>query len=316
LSDLVLYRAPATRSLSALWMLEELGVPYRMETVRMQSPDYVAVNPRGWVPMIVDGETKLTETPAICLYLADRYGYGTLAPKLEEPARGPYMSWTVWATAVLEPASALDGHDIPPKRPGAWHFGFGKLERELEVLRMGLGARDVVAREEEIVRERDALEEEAHRDPAVAGHDRDPDVSPAEPLEECDRVARLLRPVQGGELARHHRRLAPGHEARLRFAEALPDVAHDRERIAIPERRRLDPRLGHDREDGAFHRAEVDVGVHEGPVEVEERAAQHRRSLARASETRCAQSPKGARRGARPACPPPRAPRTLSPRPC
>ena len=87
----------------------------------MQSPDYVAVNPRGWVPMIVDGETRVTETPAICLYLADRYGYGTLAPRLEEPARGPYMSWTVWATAVLEPASTLDGHEIATKRrqPGA-----------------------------------------------------------------------------------------------------------------------------------------------------------------------------------------------------
>jgi glutathione S-transferase len=136
-SELVLYRAPFTRSISALWLLEELGVAYRMETVRMQSPDYLPLNPRGWVPMIVDGETKVTETPAICLYLADRYGYGTLAPKLEEPARGPYMSWTVWATAVLEPASALDGHEIPVK-PGNWGFGFGKLERELEVLEAAL----------------------------------------------------------------------------------------------------------------------------------------------------------------------------------
>jgi glutathione S-transferase len=140
MTELVLYRAPATRSLSALWLLEELGVRYRMETVKMQSPQYLAVNPRGWVPMIVDGETRVTETPAICLYLADRYGLGTLAPKLEDPARGPYMSWTVWATAVLEPASALDGHDIPPKRPGAWHFGFGSLARELEVLREALAA--------------------------------------------------------------------------------------------------------------------------------------------------------------------------------
>jgi glutathione S-transferase len=140
MTDLVLYRAPATRSLSALWLLEELGVPYRMETVRMQSPEYLAVNPRGWVPMIVDGETRVTEAPAICLYLADRYGMGTLAPALEDPARGPYMSWTVWATAVLEPASALDGHEIPPKGPGAWHLGFGKLERELEVLQGALAA--------------------------------------------------------------------------------------------------------------------------------------------------------------------------------
>ena len=142
---LVLYRAIATRSLSALWLLEELGVPYRMETVELQSPEYVAVNPRGWAPTIVDAETKVTETPAICLYLADRYGYGTLAPKLEDPARGPYMSWTVWATAVLEPASSLDGHDIPPKRRGAWHFGFGKLERELEVMEAVLARSDYLA---------------------------------------------------------------------------------------------------------------------------------------------------------------------------
>ena len=137
---LVLYRAIATRSLSALWLLEELGTPYHMETVRMQSPEYLKVNPRGWTPYVVDGETHVSESAAICLYLADRYGYGTLAPKLEEPGRGPYMSWTVWSTSVLEPASALDGHDIPPKRQGAWHFGFDKLERELEVLRDALAA--------------------------------------------------------------------------------------------------------------------------------------------------------------------------------
>jgi len=142
---LVLYRSPATRSLSAIWLLEELGVPYRMETVRMQSPEYLAVNPRGRVPMIIDGETKVAETAAICLYLADRYGYETLAPKLEDPARGPYMSWTVWATSVLEPASSLDGHEIPPKRPGAWHFGFGSLERELEVLESALTTSDYLA---------------------------------------------------------------------------------------------------------------------------------------------------------------------------
>jgi glutathione S-transferase len=140
MGELVLYRAPMTRSISALWLLEELGAPYRMETVRMQSPEILQVNPRGWVPMILDGETKVTETPAICLYLADRYGHGGLAPTLEDPARGPYMSWTVWATAVLEPASSLDGHEIPPKRPGAWHFGFGSLERELEVLEAALEA--------------------------------------------------------------------------------------------------------------------------------------------------------------------------------
>ena len=142
MSDITLYRSPATRSLSALWLLEELGVSYRMETFDVakgetRSPAYLAVNPRGWVPVIVDGATKVTETVAICLYLADRYGYGDLAPRLEDAARGPYMSWTVWATSVLEPASTLVGHAFETKR-GAWGFGFAKLDDELEVLASAL----------------------------------------------------------------------------------------------------------------------------------------------------------------------------------
>jgi glutathione S-transferase len=142
--ELVLYRAPGTRSISSLWLLEELGVSYRMETVTMQAADYLPLNPRGWVPMIVDGETRVTETPAICLYLADRYGYGGLAPTLEDPARGPYMSWTVWATSVLEPASTLVGHEFETRR-GAWGFGFGALDRELEVLEAALAKSDYLA---------------------------------------------------------------------------------------------------------------------------------------------------------------------------
>jgi len=141
--DLVLYRSIASRSVVPLWLLEELGLAYRLETFDIQkgetrSPKYLALNPHGRVPMLVDGEIKVTETAAICLYLADRYGYGTLAPKLEEAARGPYMSWSVWATAALEPASAMHGREIPPKHPGAWHFGFGTLEQELEALRTAI----------------------------------------------------------------------------------------------------------------------------------------------------------------------------------
>jgi glutathione S-transferase len=140
--ELVLYRSIASRSVSALWILEELGVSYRMETFDVAkgetaSPGYRAINPHGTVPMVVDGETKVTETPAICLYLADRYGYGTLAPRLEDPARGPYTSWTVWATSVLEPASTLAGRELAVKR-GNWGFGFRDLLTELGVLEEAL----------------------------------------------------------------------------------------------------------------------------------------------------------------------------------
>ena len=148
-SDLVLYRSIGSRSIVALWLLEELGLSYRMETYDVRrgetrSPAYLALNPHGRVPMIVDGEIKVTETAAICLYLADRYGYGALAPRLEEAARGPYMSWTVWATAALEPASTLAGAKDPTK-PGDWGFGFGSIDEELDVLEQALEASDYLA---------------------------------------------------------------------------------------------------------------------------------------------------------------------------
>ena len=53
--------------------------------------------------MLVDGTVVVSEMPAICIYLADKYGYGTLAPKIEDERRGPYLKWMVYSTAVLEP---------------------------------------------------------------------------------------------------------------------------------------------------------------------------------------------------------------------
>jgi glutathione S-transferase len=143
--EIVLYRSVGSRSITALWLLEEIGVPYRTETRDIKKgenrdPAYLKINPFGKAPTLKIGDQVTFENPAICLLLADRYAYGTLAPKLEEAARGPYMTWTVWATSALEPASALGDHDVPPKVPGAWHFGFGKLEGELDALEAALAA--------------------------------------------------------------------------------------------------------------------------------------------------------------------------------
>jgi glutathione S-transferase len=117
MSDITLYFSPASRSFTARWMLEEIGVPYRVQTVDIRKgdqkrADYLAINPMGKVPALVDGPVLVTESPAICLYLADRYSYGVLAPKIDAPERGSYLRWMIFATAVLEPA-ALRGDDDP-----------------------------------------------------------------------------------------------------------------------------------------------------------------------------------------------------------
>ena len=108
MSDITLYFSPFSRSYTARWMLEELGIRYRVATIDIRKGDhkrseYLLVNPMGKVPALTDGEVLVTESPAICMYLADRYSYGTLAPRIEAPERGTYLRWMVFSTAVLEP---------------------------------------------------------------------------------------------------------------------------------------------------------------------------------------------------------------------
>lgn len=73
-----LYWSPQTRSARALWMLEEAGVDYELELVdirnveREDSQEFLAASPMGKVPALVDGDVKMSESAAICLYLADR----------------------------------------------------------------------------------------------------------------------------------------------------------------------------------------------------------------------------------------------------
>jgi glutathione S-transferase len=112
-ADITLYFCKYSRAFIPRWLLEELAISYRVEMVRIdrheqKSPDYLRLNPMGKVPTLTDGETVVSENPAICLLLADRYGYGTLAPRIDDAARGAYLKWMVFATAVFEPAVYLD----------------------------------------------------------------------------------------------------------------------------------------------------------------------------------------------------------------
>jgi glutathione S-transferase len=135
--EIVLYRALASRAFPVLWLLEELGLGYRSEIISLadwRRPErLLEITPSGKVPAVVDGEVVVTEAPAICLYLADRYGLGSLAPKPDEPDRGPYLKWMVWSTAVLEPARELQLTTVvPPKND--WGVGWPKWELVLKEL--------------------------------------------------------------------------------------------------------------------------------------------------------------------------------------
>jgi len=129
--EIVLYRSLASRAFVALWMLEELGLSYRSQIVpppgRAPPPELLKLNPSGRTPTLVDGEAVVSENPAICIWLADRYGYGALAPRIEDAQRGAYLRWLVWATAVLEPARELAETTITSRRNG-WGVGWPDLD--------------------------------------------------------------------------------------------------------------------------------------------------------------------------------------------
>lgn len=103
-----LYHSPRSRSGRPLWLLEELGVPYDLVHVdiskgEQKSADYLKIHPHGVVPALEDGDLKLFESAAICMYLADKFADKGLAPAVGTPARGLYYQWIVYSIATLEP---------------------------------------------------------------------------------------------------------------------------------------------------------------------------------------------------------------------
>jgi glutathione S-transferase len=147
--EIILHYSVASRSFMALWMLEELGLAYRLvdrdiRTGANKAPDYLRLNPMGTVPTLVVGDVVVSENPAICIFLADRYGYGTLAPRIEDPDRGAYLKWMIYSTAVLEPALALAGAklDYGAKGPPNWGPNWGCVDDAVRVLTQALDGRD------------------------------------------------------------------------------------------------------------------------------------------------------------------------------
>ena len=99
-----LYHAPNARSLRVLWTLEELGAKADVKTLRFppreKEPDYLKVNPTGAIPAMVDGDRVMTESLAICEYLAAKHGSSLLvAPG--EPERVPFLEWLWYGESTL-----------------------------------------------------------------------------------------------------------------------------------------------------------------------------------------------------------------------
>jgi glutathione S-transferase len=102
---ITLYHCANTRSFRALWALEEIGLDYELKMLpfppRFLAREYLEINPLGTIPYLIDGETRMTESSAICLYLAERYRAAELTVATDEPAYGAYLNGLFFGEATL-----------------------------------------------------------------------------------------------------------------------------------------------------------------------------------------------------------------------
>ena len=136
--ELVLYTNPMSRGRIARWMLEEVGQPYKTEVLdyasTMKAPAYLAINPMGKVPALRHGDAVVTETAAICAYLADAFPQAALAPPSGSKLRAPYYRWLFFTAGPVEAAltnKAL-GFEVPPDRERM--MGYGNIAQALDTL--------------------------------------------------------------------------------------------------------------------------------------------------------------------------------------
>jgi glutathione S-transferase len=120
------------------WMLEEVGQPYKTELLDFattaKAPAYLAINPMGKVPAVKHGDIVVTESAAICAYLADAFPAARLAPPSGDRLRGPYYRWLFFGAGPVESAATNKalGFVVPDDRKGM--AGYGSLAQVIDVL--------------------------------------------------------------------------------------------------------------------------------------------------------------------------------------
>jgi glutathione S-transferase len=145
--DLVFYTNPMSRGRIIRWMLEETGATYRTELLdfasTLKAPAFLAINPMGKVPAITHRGVTVTETAAICAYLADAFPDAGLAPPLAE--RGAYYRWLFFGAGPLESAVTNKslGFTVPAGREVM--AGYGNFERTIDTLEAALSQGGYIA---------------------------------------------------------------------------------------------------------------------------------------------------------------------------
>jgi len=146
---ITLFHKPNTRSARFVFLLEELGAPYRLHEVATRSgdgsgaPDPANPHPHGKVPAIRDEDdgSVVFESPAIALYLTDKFPANGIGPQVGDRQRGAYLSWLTYYGSVMEPAWTMSFLKIETPRGMA---GWAPVAEVMDFTNRALSAGDYI----------------------------------------------------------------------------------------------------------------------------------------------------------------------------
>ena len=149
--SVTIYGLPASRTFRCLWAAEETGlsyanVAYSHKGPEIKEPAYLAINPNGTIPALVDGGFRLFESLAINFYLARKSG--RLLPS-DPQGEALVLQWSFWAATECEPHIGnwfYHTQLLPPaeRRPEVAADATAKLPRRLQILENALAGRDTL----------------------------------------------------------------------------------------------------------------------------------------------------------------------------
>jgi glutathione S-transferase len=145
-----------SRSLRVVWLMEEMGLPYRVRQVDMlaevRDPEFLAINPADYIPAIQDGDVTMVESIAIMEYLMARYGPTPLAPAPHDPAFPAYQQFlhlgeAGLATLMMVPV--VSGFLAPEAERRNWGaaWALACVEKRLQLVRQQLSRSPFLAGE-------------------------------------------------------------------------------------------------------------------------------------------------------------------------
>ncbi len=125
-------------------ILEEIGAPYELiqstkDRSKPRPPEQLAVNPNGWVPVLLWDDKGMYECAAIALFLCDRHPEANLAPAIDDPERGLYLQTLVYFSNSVQTAFQTDYYpdrfaDTPADEPSAQRRGIRRLRETWKVI--------------------------------------------------------------------------------------------------------------------------------------------------------------------------------------